>query len=35
MLVTLDRDYTGGEPGETWERFYASRLVERFQPVSA
>jgi hypothetical protein len=35
MLVTLDRDYTSSKPDETWERFYARRLIEHFQPVSA
>jgi hypothetical protein len=35
LLVTLDRDYTNLKPNEPWERYYARRLVEHFQPVSA
>ena len=29
-LVELERRYTSEEPGESWERFYAAGLVERF-----
>jgi hypothetical protein len=35
MLVTLDRDYASQKPNEPWERYYARRLVEHFQPASA
>lgn len=35
MLVTLDHDYTSQKPNQTWEGYYARRLVEHFQPVSA
>ena len=28
-LVRLDREYTAGGPGESWEEFYARALVER------
>ena len=29
-LVELDRDYTGREPGERWEDWYARELVARY-----
>jgi hypothetical protein len=29
-LVQLDKDYTAAQPGESWESFYACRLLERF-----
>lgn len=35
MLVKLDRELTASSPGEPWERFYARRLLEHFQPVPA
>jgi hypothetical protein len=31
MLVKLDKDYTSAHPSETWERWYAARLMEHFQ----
>jgi hypothetical protein len=33
MLVKLDREFSESKPDETWERFYARRLIEHFQPV--
>jgi hypothetical protein len=33
MLVTLDREFGESKPDEPWERFYARRLIEHFQPV--
>jgi hypothetical protein len=30
MLVKLDKDYVAEQPNEPWERYYASRLIERF-----
>ena len=30
MLVQLDKDYTGQEPKEKWEDWYAERVVEHF-----
>jgi hypothetical protein len=35
MLVKLDREYQDGKPSEPWERYYASELLQHFQPVSA
>jgi hypothetical protein len=35
MLVTLDREFSDAKPDEPWERFYARRLIEHFQPVTA
>lgn len=35
MLVKLDREFNEGRPDESWERFYARRLIEHFQPVHA
>jgi len=32
MLVGLDKRYTGEQPGEPWEPFYARHLIEHFQP---
>jgi hypothetical protein len=33
MLVTLDREFSASKPDEPWERFYARRLIEHFQPA--
>jgi hypothetical protein len=33
MLVTLDREFSDAKPDEPWERFYARRLIEHFQPA--
>jgi hypothetical protein len=30
LLVTLDKDYTAGTPGEPWESYYARRIVDHF-----
>ena len=30
-LVQLDKDFVASQPGEPWERYYASRLVEHFE----
>lgn len=35
MLVKLDRDYKAGEASEPWERYYAERLLQRFQPAQS
>ncbi|HET9847786.1 MAG TPA: hypothetical protein VFR68_04435 [Candidatus Dormibacteraeota bacterium] len=35
MLVKLDRDFNASKQDEPWERYYARRLVEHFQPVRA
>lgn len=35
MLVKLDREFSETKPDEPWEQYYASRLIEHFQPVHA
>ena len=35
MLVTLDREYQASKPSESWDAFYAAKLLEHFQPVTA
>jgi hypothetical protein len=30
LLVSLDKDYTAGQPGDPWESFYAQRIVSHF-----
>jgi hypothetical protein len=32
LLVSLDRKYTAGAPGESWEPFYARQILSHFQP---
>jgi hypothetical protein len=32
LLVSLDKEYTAGQPGEPWEPYYASRILSHFQP---
>jgi hypothetical protein len=34
-LVDLDRGFKRSNPNEPWERFYARRLLQRFQPAPA
>jgi hypothetical protein len=33
VLVKLDRDFKAESPSEPWERYYAERLLQHFQPV--
>src|SRR5205809_606868 len=35
LLVKLDRDFTASKPNQTWERFYARRLLDHYLPVPA
>jgi hypothetical protein len=35
LLVKLDRDFNASKPTESWERFYARRLLEHYLPVPA
>jgi hypothetical protein len=35
MLVKLDREYQAAKPSEPWERYYATELLQYFQPVTA
>jgi len=35
LLVRSDKQYTGQHPDEPWESFYAARILEHFQAVSA
>jgi hypothetical protein len=30
LLVLLDKEFTAQQPGEPWERYYASRLTRHF-----
>jgi hypothetical protein len=32
MLVSLDKEYTAGQPGEPWEGYYAERILSHFSP---
>ena len=32
MLVQHDKDFVASQPGESWEQYYAARLVEHFAP---
>jgi hypothetical protein len=32
-LVRLDREYQASKPKESWERYYAGQLLQRFQPT--
>jgi hypothetical protein len=32
LLVSLDKQYTADDPGESWERFYARQIVDHFRP---
>lgn len=32
MLVGLNKQYTSDNPAEPWESYYASRLLDYFQP---
>jgi hypothetical protein len=34
-LVQLDLDFTKSKPADSWERFYARRLLATFSPVPA
>lgn len=33
MLVKLDRDFNQAKPDEPWDRFYALKLLQHFQPA--
>lgn len=35
LLVTLDKQYTAGQPGEPWEAYYADRILDHFRPPGA
>ena len=35
LLVTLDKQYTAGQPGEPWESYYADRILDHFRPAGA
>ena len=32
LLVSLDKEYTAGQPGEPWEAYYAQRVLRHFSP---
>jgi hypothetical protein len=33
LLVSLDKEYTAGQPGEPWEAYYAQRILGHFSPA--
>ena len=35
LLVGLDKQYTAENPGESWERYYARRILRHFQPAGS
>ena len=35
LLVTLDKQYTAGQPSEPWESYYADRILDHFRPAGA
>ena len=32
LLVSLDKEYTAGQPDEPWEAYYAQRILGYFKP---
>lgn len=32
LLVSLDKEYTAGQPAEPWEDYYARRILDHFNP---
>ena len=32
LLVSLDKQYTAGDPGEPWEPYYARQILSHFRP---
>lgn len=34
LLVSLDKEYTAGQPQEPWESYYASRVIAHFAPAA-
>jgi len=32
LLVSLDKQYTAGQPGESWEFYYAREILRHFRP---
>lgn len=34
VLVSLDKEYTVGEPDEPWESYYAARIAAHFTPAA-
>jgi hypothetical protein len=32
LLVSLDKQYTAGQPGESWELYYAREILRHFRP---
>jgi hypothetical protein len=33
LLVSLDKQYTAGHPDESWESYYARRIIDHFSPA--
>jgi hypothetical protein len=32
LLVSLDKEYTAGQPDDPWETYYARRILSHFSP---
>ena len=35
LLVSLDKQYAAGNPGEPWESYYARKIIDHFSPAGA
>jgi hypothetical protein len=35
LLVSLDKQFTAEDPDESWESYYARRIVDHFRPQQA
>ena len=35
LLVSLDKQYTAEHPDESWESYYARRIIDHFSPAGA
>src|ERR1700704_1333753 len=35
LLVSLDKQYAAGNPGEPWESYYTRKIIDHFSPAGA
>jgi hypothetical protein len=35
LLVSLDKQFAAGDPGEPWETYYARRILGHFRPAGS
>lgn len=35
LLVSLDKQFAAEDPGETWETYYARRIMSHFRPAGS